>query len=57
MLQVGATRTPQLSSEGMGIDMRSLPKSSLLIELQQNGAGLIADVVILIIFLVLLAIH
>jgi hypothetical protein len=41
----------------MGIDMRSLPKSSLLIELQQNGGGLIADVVILVIFLVLLAIH
>jgi hypothetical protein len=37
--------------------MRSLPKSSQLIDLQQNGAGLIADVIILLVFLVLLAIH
>jgi len=37
--------------------MRSLPKSSLLIELQQNAAGLIADVAILLLFVVLMAIH
>jgi len=37
--------------------MRSLPKSSLLIELQQNKAGLIADVAILLLFVVLLAVR
>jgi hypothetical protein len=35
--------------------MRSLPKFSLLIELQQNKAGLIADLALLALFLVLLA--
>lgn len=35
--------------------MRSLPKSSLLIDLQQNQAGLIADVAILVLFIVLMA--
>jgi len=37
--------------------MRSLPKSSLLIEFQQNGAGLIADLAILLLFVILLAAH
>ena len=37
--------------------MRSLPKLSLLIELQQNRAGLIADLAILLLFMVLLAIR
>jgi hypothetical protein len=37
--------------------MRSLPKSSLLIELQQNGAGLIADLAILVLFVVLFAVR
>jgi hypothetical protein len=37
--------------------MRSLPKDSLLIELQQNWAGLIADVAILVLFVILLAVH
>lgn len=35
--------------------MRSLPKFSLLIEFQQNKAGLIADLALLALFLVLLA--
>ena len=38
-------------------DMRSLPKSSLLIEFQQNLAGLIADLAILVLFVILLAVH
>lgn len=37
--------------------MRSLLKSSLLIDLQQNRAGLIADVAILVLFIVLMAIR
>jgi hypothetical protein len=37
--------------------MRSLLKPGLLIHLQQNEAGLIADLVILAIFLVLLAVR
>jgi len=37
--------------------MRALPKSSLLIDLQQNRAGLIADLAILVLFIVLLAIR
>ena len=36
--------------------MRALPKSSLLIELQQNKAGLIADLAIIALFAVLLAV-
>ena len=35
--------------------MRSLLKSGLLIDLQQNKAGLIADLAILVLFLLLLA--
>jgi len=37
--------------------MRSLPKLSLLIELRENRAGLIADVAILLLFVVLMAIR
>jgi len=37
--------------------MRSLLKSSLLIELQQNAAGLIADLAILVLFVVLMAVR
>ena len=37
--------------------MRSLLKPGLLIELQQNKAGLIADLAILLLFLVLLAVR
>jgi len=37
--------------------MRSLRKTSELIELQQNKAGLIADLAILALFLVLLAVR
>jgi hypothetical protein len=37
--------------------MRSLLKPGLLIHLQQNEAGLVADLVILAIFLVLLAVR
>jgi hypothetical protein len=37
--------------------MRSLLKSGLLIHLQQNKAGLIADLAILVLFLVLLAVR
>ena len=37
--------------------MRPLPKSSLLIDLQQNRAGLIADVIVLLLFVVLMAIR
>jgi hypothetical protein len=37
--------------------MRSLLKPGLLIELQQNKAGLIADLAILALFLVLLAVR
>ena len=37
--------------------MRSALKSGLLIELQQNKAGLIADLAILVLFLVLLAVR
>ena len=35
--------------------MRSLLKSALLVDLQQNKAGLIADLAILVLFLLLLA--
>ncbi len=37
--------------------MRPLLKSSLLIDLQQNKAGLIVDVAIVVLFLVLLALR
>jgi hypothetical protein len=37
--------------------MRSLPTSSQLIDPQQNKAGLIADLVIVVLFLVLLAVR
>jgi len=37
--------------------MRSLPKSSMLIELQQNKAGLITDLALVVLFLVLLAVR
>jgi hypothetical protein len=37
--------------------MRSLLKSGVLINLQQNKAGLIADLAILALFLVLLAVR
>jgi hypothetical protein len=40
-----------------GNRMRSLLKPGLLIELQQNKAGLIADLAILLLFLVLLAVR
>lgn len=35
--------------------MRTLLKSGLLIQLQQNKAGLIADLALLVLFLVLMA--
>jgi len=37
--------------------MRSLPKLSLLIEFQQNKAGLITDLALVVLFLVLLAVR
>jgi hypothetical protein len=37
--------------------MRSLPTSSQVINPQQNKAGLIADLVIVVLFLVLLAVR
>jgi hypothetical protein len=39
------------------MQMRSPLKSGLLIDLQQNKAGLIADLAILVLFLVLLAVR
>jgi len=37
--------------------MRSPLKSGMLIDLQQNKAGLIADVIVLVLFLILLAVR
>jgi hypothetical protein len=57
VLQNGATGTTGPASHTQGIAMRSPLKSGLLIELQQNKAGLIADLAILALFLVLLAVR
>jgi len=57
LLQGGATAPGLPASLSKGNAMRSLPKSSLLIEFQQNGAGLIADLAILLLFVILLAAH
>jgi hypothetical protein len=57
MLQDGATSDAAESSQHQRIDMRSLPTSSQVINPQQNKAGLIADLVIVVLFLVLLAVR
>jgi hypothetical protein len=57
MLQHGATNDTTPASYGQGNRMRSLLKSGLLINLQQNKAGLIADLALLALFLVLLAVR
>ena len=57
MLQNGATSGGVPPSYWQRIAMRSLLKSGLLINLQQNKAGLIADLAILALFLVLLAVR
>jgi hypothetical protein len=57
VLQYGATGTFGMPSEQLGNPMRSPLKSGLLIHLQQNKAGLIADLAILALFLGLLAVR
>jgi hypothetical protein len=57
LLQNGATREVRPASHTQGNAMRSLLKSGPLVDLQQNKAGLIADLAILALFLVLLALR
>ena len=57
MLQHGATSAVRPPSHSQGMQMRAPLKSGLLIDLQQNKAGLIADLAILVLFLVLLAVR
>jgi hypothetical protein len=57
MLQDGATCATGPPSLRLGNAMRSLLKSGLLIHLQQNKAGLIADLAILALFVLLLAVR
>jgi len=57
LLQHGATCGGGLASNGQAKRMRSLLKPGLLIHLQQNKAGLIADLAILALFLLLLAVR
>jgi hypothetical protein len=57
VLQHGATIAVRPPSHSQGMQMRSPLKSGLLIDLQQNKAGLIADLAILVLFLVLLAVR
>jgi hypothetical protein len=57
VLQHGATSAVRPPSHSQGMQMRSPLKSGLLIDLQQNKAGLIADLAILVLFLVLLAVR
>jgi hypothetical protein len=56
VLRIGATRRPAAASHTQAA-MRPLLKSSLLIDLQQNKAGLIVDGAIVVLFLVLLALR
>jgi hypothetical protein len=57
MLQNGATNATGPASHWKAKYVRSLLKSGLLINLQQNKAGLIADLAILALFVVLLAVR
>jgi len=55
MLHYGATGGEDPASLSQGNAMRSLLKTGWLVELQQNKAGLIADLALVALFLVLFA--